>query len=176
MAAEYGLMAEFDTPEEIVNAVEKTKAAGFEKIDAYAPFPVHGLAEALGFTKSRIPMVVFIGGLTGGILGYLLQWWCSAIAYPLNVGGRPLNSVPAFIPITFEMTILFAAFSAVFGMFLLNGLPLPYHPVFNVERFAMASRNHFFLCIESKDPKFSVKNTRAFLESLKPRGVYDIEE
>jgi hypothetical protein len=171
----YGLMAEFDHPEELVTAAERARKAGYRKMDAYTPFPVHGLDEAMGLGRTWLPLVVLIGGIIGGLTGYALQYWISAIDYPLNVGGRPYNSWPAFIPVTFELTVLFAAFAAVLGMLGLNGLPQPYHPVFNVPRFELASRTHFFLCIEATDPRFDREETRRFLESLNPHGVYEVE-
>ena len=140
-------------------------------MDAYSPFPIEELHEALGSHHTRLPLIVLIGGLVGCIGGYALQYWSSVIAYPLNIGGKPLHSWPAFIPVTFECTILVAALSAVLGMLALNGLPMPYHPVFNVPRFALASRNRFFLCIEATDPKFDLEATRRFLERLVPGTV-----
>ncbi len=170
----YGLLAEFDDPAQLVEAAKKAYEEGYRKMDAYTPFPVEGLAEAVGFSKPRLPLLVLIGGIVGAILGFSMQYYGSVIGYPLNIGGRPLNSWPSFIPITFEVTILIAAFTAVLGMFALNGLPQPYHPVFNVERFALASRDRFFLCIESQDPKFDGVGTKKFLESLKPRVVFEV--
>ena len=167
----YGLMAEFENPTALVAATERAHHEGYRCMDAYSPFPIEELHEALGMHHSRLPLIVLIGGIVGGVGGYSLQYWVSAVAYPLNVGGKPLHSWPAFIPVTFECTILVAALSAVLGMLALNGLPQPYHPVFNVPRFALASRNRFFLCIESKDPKFDVERTRRFLETLGPREV-----
>jgi len=172
----YGLLAEFDTPTELVTAVRKARAEGYRVMDAYSPFPIEELAEALHFHDRRLPLIVLLGGLFGGFAGYALEYWTSAIDYPLNVGGRPLHSWPAFIPVTFETTVLFAALSAVLGMLALNGLPMPYHPVFSVPRFALASRNRFFLCIESKDPKFDVESTRQFLETLGPREVTTVAD
>lgn len=171
----YGLMAEFDEPEELSAAVDEARKQGYTKLDAYSPFPIEGLAEKAGIQPTRISMIVLLGGLGGGITGYLMQYYAAVIAYPLNIGGKPLHSWAAFIPVTFEMTVLGAAFAAVFGMLGLNGLPMPYHPVFNVPRFEMASKNRFFICIESRDPKFDRESTRTFLERLKPRGVYDVE-
>src|SRR5881227_592208 len=160
----YGIMAEFDSAQALVDAAHKTHAAGYQKIDAYSPFPIEGLAEEIGFHHDEVPLVVLIGGIIGGLTGYLMQYWMSAVDSPLNIGGKPPHSWPAFIVITFEMTIWFAGISAVFGMLALNGLPMPYHPVFNVPRFALASRNRFFLCVEAGDPKFDIERTRRFLE------------
>ena len=171
----YGLMAEFDDPAAVVTATRRAYAAGYRCMDAYSPYPIEELPHALGVRGNRLPLVVLIGGIVGGLGGYLLEYWISAIAYPLDVGGRPLHSWPAFIPVAFETTILFAALSAVVGMIAANGLPMPYHPVFNVPEFERASRDGFFLCIEAADPKFDVHETRRFLESLNPREVADVE-
>jgi hypothetical protein len=167
----HGLMAEFDDPNALVLAAASAHDAGYRRMDAYSPFPIEELDAALGSHRSRLPLIVLIGGVVGCVGGFLLQYWAAVIAYPVNVGGRPFNSWPAFIPVTFECTILGAALSAVLGMLALNGLPMPYHPVFNVPRFALASRNRFFLCIEAKDAKFDLDATRQFLEALKPREV-----
>jgi hypothetical protein len=172
----YGLMAEFEDPTSLVAATQRAHDAGYRCMDAYSPFPIEELHEALGAHHTRLPLIVLIGGLCGGIGGYTLEYWSSVIAYPLNIGGKPLHSWPAFIPVTFETTILGAALACVLGMLALNGLPEPYHPVFNVPRFALASRNRFFLCIESKDPKFDVEGTRHFLETLNPREITSVED
>jgi hypothetical protein len=164
-------MAEFEDPSALVAAARQAHREGYRRMEGYSPFPIEELHEALGLHHTRLPLVVLVGGLFGCIGGYSLQYWTSAIAYPLNVGGKPFHSWPAFIPVTFECTILAAALSAVLGMLALNGLPMPYHPVFNVPRFALASRNRFFLCIEARDPKFDLENTRRFLETLNPREV-----
>ena len=170
----YGMMAEFDSAQNLVDAAHHTHEAGYVKIDAYSPFPIEGLAEAMGFHKNRVPLVVLIGGLLGGLSGYALQYWISAVSYPINVGGKPYHSWPAFIPVTFEMTILFAGISAVFGMLALNGLPMPYHPVFNVPRFAFATKDRFFLIVFSSDPKYSATETRRFLEGFGPRSISEV--
>jgi hypothetical protein len=167
----YGLMAEFEDPTSLVTATERAHREGYRRMDAYSPFPIEELHHALGSKPTKLPLIVLIGGLIGCIGGYTLEYWSSVIAYPLNIGGKPLHSWPAFIPVTFECTILVAALSAVLGMLALNGLPMPYHPVFSVPRFALASRNRFFLCIESTDPKFDIDATRHFLDSLNPREV-----
>ena len=171
----YGMMAEFATPHDLIAAAEAARSAGYRRMDAFTPFPIERLSEALGHRPSRVPMLVLIGGIVGALAGYGLQYWISAVTYPINVGGRPYNSWPAFIPVTFEVTILVAGIFTVFGMLALNGLPTPYHPVFNVARFALASRDRYFLCIESKDPKFDEAATRAFLADLRPSGVFDVE-
>ena len=171
----YGLIAEFDNPEALVGAAHRAFAEGFRKMDAYSPFPVEGLAEALGFHRTRVPLIVLTGGILGCLGGFFLQYWLAVIDYPINVGGRPLNSWPSFIPVTFELTILIAALSAFFGVLALNGLPMPYHPVFNVERFELASRNRFFLLIEAADPRFDSAGTRRFLENIRSHGVYEVE-
>ncbi len=170
----YGLMAEFDNPADLLAAARAAYAEGYRKMDAYSPMPVHGLAEALGFRRNRLPLIVLLGGLVGCVTAFGMLWAIETIIYPLNVGGRPFNSWPAFIPITFETTILFAALAAVLGMLALNGLPQPYHPVFNAPRFALATHNRFFLCIEAADPKFDLQATRRFLESLHSREVVEV--
>jgi hypothetical protein len=170
----YGLLAEFAGPTELVLAAHRAHEAGYRKMDGYTPFPVEGLSEAIGFTKDRVPLVVLVGGILGGLSGYLMQYWISALSYPINVGGKPYHSWPAFIVVTFEMTVLFAGLAGVLGMLALNGLPMPYHPVFNVPRFAFATRDRFFLCIEASDPKFDRVETRRFLESLAARDIAEV--
>jgi hypothetical protein len=172
----YGLMAEFDSPTDVVEAARATYDAGYRRINAYSPYPIEELAEAIGFHSTRLPLIVLIGGIIGGLVGYGLQYYVAVIDYPINVGGRPYHSWPSFIPITFEMTILFAALSAVFGMLALNKLPQPYHPVFNAERFALASRDRFFLVIEANDPRFDADKARSFLKTLNPKEVVDVEQ
>jgi ActD protein len=170
----YGVMAEFETPTAVVEATREAYAAGYRRMDAFSPYPIEELTDALGIKHTKLPLLVLIGGIVGCFGGYALCTWVSAAAYPLNIGGRPLNSWPAFIPVTFECTILLAAFAAVFGMLALNGLPEPYHPVFNVDSFEMASRNRFFLCIEARDPMFGREETRGFLAGLE--GVAEVRD
>jgi ActD protein len=169
----YGLLAEFSTHEELLHAAEKAYEQGFRKMDGYAPFPVEGLAEALG-KKTRLPLLVLIGGIIGGLSAYFMEWDANVISYPINIGGRPLNSWPAFIPITFELTVLGAAFTAFFFSLGLNGLPRPHHPVFNVPEFERASQDRFFLCIEATDRIFDSDRTRKFLQSLHPLTVAEV--
>ena len=170
----YGMMAEFDSATALVEAARRTRQAGYNKIDAYSPFPIEGLAEEMGFHRNEVPLVVLIGGIVGGLTGYLMQYWMSAVDYPLNIGGKPYHSWPSFIVITFEVTILFAGISAVLGMLALNGLPMPYHPVFNVPRFALASKDRFFLIVFSSDPKYDPAGTRGFLQGLEPRSISEV--
>ncbi len=172
----YGILAEFDTTTEVVAAAAKVRDAGYTKTDAFSPFPIHEMDEALGIRRSILPYVVFGGAITGLLTGLVLQIYTHAIDYPINVGGRPYVSLPSFIPPTYELTILFAGFAAVFGMLFLNGLPQPYHPLFNVPRFALATREKFFLLIESRDPKFDYEETRSFMQSLSPQEVFDVED
>jgi hypothetical protein len=170
-SAIYGVMGKFDDADAIVRAAERAYAEGYRRMDAFTPFHIHGLAQAIGFHRSSVPLLVLIGGIVGGLGGFFLQWYSSAIDYPLNIAGRPYNSWPMFIPITFELTILGAALVAVLGTLALNGLPMPYHPVFNAPGFELATRSHFFLCIESSDPKFDLEATRRFVESLGAQEV-----
>ena len=170
----YGTMAEFASANDLVAAARRTHEAGYRKIDAYSPFPVEELADAIGFHRNHVPLVTLIGAITGGLGGYLMQYWIAVISYPVNVGGRPYHSWPAFIIVTFEMTILFGAIAAVFGMLALNGLPMPYRPVFNVPRFALASKDRFFLIVFATDPKYDAKGTRQFLEGLNARSISEV--
>lgn len=172
--APFGLLAEFESPEELLSAAQLAHGEGFRRVDAFSPFPIEGLSEALGKSGTRVPLLVFTGAAVGAIIGYLLQYYCAALAYPLNVGGRPLNNWPAFIPVTFKMTVLLGALSAVIGMHFLNGLPMPYHPAFNVPRFALASRDRFFLLIESSDRQFDLETTKTFLLSLEPFEISEV--
>ena len=172
---QYGLMAEFEKPEELLAAAESAYREGYRRMDAHSPFPIEGLAEAIGFHNTRVPLIVLVGGLLGCLGGFFLQYWVSVIDYPSNVGGRPLFSLPAFIPIIFECTILFASLAGVIAMLGLNGLPMPYHPLFNAPRFALASRDRFFLCIEATDPKFDRDLTRRFLERQIPRSITEVD-
>jgi hypothetical protein len=171
----YGLMAEFSSEDSLLTATRAAYDAGYRRMDAYSPLPIEGLAEALGFRHTRVPLIVLIGGVIGCVGGFALQYWISVVDYPVNVGGRPYNSWPSFIPVTFELTILVAALAALLGMLVLNGLPMPYHPVFNVPRFAQATRDRFFLCIEANDPKFDRDTSRQFLERLNSTSVIVVE-
>lgn len=171
----YGIMAEFEGPNELVHAARRTYEAGYRRINGYSPYPIEELSEAVGFTHTSLPLIVFIGGVLGGIGGFLMQYWIEVINYPINVGGKPFNSWPAFIPITFECTVLAAAFSAVLGMLILNKLPQPYHPVFNAPNFAMATRDRFFLVVEANDPKYSHAAVVELFKSLNAQEIIEVE-
>ena len=171
----YGVIAEFDGPADLVHAARKTYEAGYRRINGYSPYPIEELSEAIGFTHTRLPLIVFIGGVFGALAGYFMQYYIEVIDYPLNVGGKPYNSWPAFIPITFEMTVLCAAFAAVLGMLVLNKLPQPYHPVFNAPNFALATRDRFFLAVEANDPQFDHAEVVQLLKSLNAIEVNDVE-
>lgn len=170
----YGVMAEFDNPTALVNAARAAREKGYRKLDAYSPFPIEELTDALHLHHNKLPLIVLCGGILGGLTGFFLQYYVAVIYFPINVAGRPLNSWPSFVIITFELTILFGAISAVLGLLALCGLPMPYHPTFNVPRFALASRNRFFLCIEATDPLFDHDGTSAFLETFEPREVSEV--
>lgn len=171
----YGLMAEFATPEDLLRAAQGAYDAGYRKMDAYSPSQVEGVAEAIGFKKTQVPLVVLVGGIIGCLTAYGMQYYSAVRDYPVNVGGRPLHSWPAFIPITFELTVLFAAFAAVLGMLAMNRLPKPYHPVFNVPEFKLASQTRFFLCLQAEDPEFSEESAQLFLQSLGPLAIHEVE-
>jgi hypothetical protein len=170
----HGLMAEFDNPTDLVGAADRARLAGYTVMDAYSPFPIEELDEALGLKKNPMPLITLLGGIFGGLGGYGLEYWTQVIAWPMNIGGRPFHSWPHFIPVTFECTVLGASLAAFVGMLALNGLPKPYHPVFNVPAFDRASRDRFFLCIESTDPKFDRHATGSFLKGLHPLGVSEV--
>ena len=170
----YGLIAEFADERALVDAARRARAEGYRNIDAYAPFSVEGLSDALGFRKDRVALITLLGGIVGGVGVYFLQWYTAVIDYPINAGGRPLHSWPAFIPATFEMTVLGAALAAFFGMLILNGLPRLNHPIFDAPDFDLASRNRFFLCIEAADPRFDAEQTRRFLDELDPMNVGEV--
>ncbi len=170
----YGLLAQFDSPTAVVEAARRAHQAGYRKMDAYSPFPIEDLTDAIGFHHSRLPLLVLVGGLLGMAGGFGLQYWVAVIEYPLNAGGKPFFSWPSFIPVSFETTVLMAALFAVLGMLALNGLPMPYHPVFNVPEFALASKDKFFLCLEAADPQFDREASRKFLESMQPKGVWEV--
>lgn len=170
----YGLMAEFDDPNALIEAARQARAAGYRRMDAYTPIPLHGLTEALGNPPTRLPWITFAGGLLGAAGGYALLYYLTVIDYPMNVGGRPVHSWPAFMPVVFELTVLGASLASVLGMLALNGLPMPYHPVFNVPEFRLASRNRFFLCIEAADGQYDPERTRSFLAGLQAHSVQEV--
>jgi hypothetical protein len=172
----FGVMGEFETPEQLLAASKRVRDAGYKHVDAYTPFPIEGLAQSLGFRWTYVPLITLIGGIFGGLGGFSLEYWCSAISYPINIAGRPLNSWPAFIPVTFELTVLGASLFSVIGMIALNKLPQPYHPVFNVERFAAASTDRFFLCIESRDEKFNLAEASRLLQELHAVHVTEVRD
>jgi hypothetical protein len=172
----YGLLAEFESPTALVQATRSAYEAGYRRMDAYAPFPIEELPDALGFHRTKMPLLILIGGIVGALSGFALQYYCAVISYPVNVAGRPLNSWPSWIPVTFELTVLIASLTAVFGLLALCGLPMPYHPLFHVPRFSRATRDAFFLCIESADPRFERTATRDFLAGLNPREISEVPQ
>jgi len=174
MTKSYGWLAEFKTPEDLLEAAKRARAAGYRRIEAYTPFPVEGLVEAVGSYRDRIPLLTLIGGIAGGAGGYYMQWYSAVIDYPINQGGRPYHSWPAFIPVTFELTVLGAALAAFVGLLALNGLPKLYHPLFNVPEFELASRSRFFLCVRQKDPHYERDAVQQFLQSLKPLALTEV--
>jgi hypothetical protein len=174
----YGLLGEFDSPRQLMDAAKKAREAGYRRMDAFAPFPVEGLSRALGLGRKHdlVPLLTLVGGLGGGLTGFFFQVWANVSSYPQNIAGRPLNSWPAFIPVTFELTVLGASLFAVFGMLALNRLPQPHHPLFNIERFKRASNDKFFLCIESHDAKFHLVETARFLQSVNAQHVTEVRD
>jgi len=170
----HGLAAEFATPEQLLEAARTARDQGYKRMDAYSPFPIDGLPQALGHKRTIVPLVVLIGGIVGGSGGYFMEWYANVVSYPINIAGRPLHSWPMFIPITFELTVLCAALSAFFGSFLMNRLPQPYHPIFHAQNFERASVDRFFLCIEARDEKFDSAATRKFLEGLRPLTISEV--
>ena len=172
----YGLVAEFENPTALVQAARSAHEAGYRRMDAYSPFPIEGLSEAMGYHRTAMPLLILIGGIMGALGGFGLQYYCAVLSYPVNVAGRPLNSWPSFIPVTFEMTVLLGSLTAVFGLIALCGLPMPYHPLFHVPRFSRATCDGFFLCIESADPRFDRETTKNFLTGLNPSDVSEVPE
>lgn len=170
----YGLLAEFATADALLAAANRMRQAGYRQLEAYAPFAVEGLAEAVGFRRNRVPLITLLGGIVGGVGTYFLQWYAAVIDYPINVGGRPLHSWPSFLPPTFEITILGAAFAAVFGMLIANGLPRLHHPLFDVPEFDLATRNRFFLLLPARDPAFDAAGGRRLLQDLQPLLVREV--
>jgi hypothetical protein len=168
----YGLMAEFGSADELLTAARRVREAGYTKFDPMSPFPIHGMGEAIGFKERSVAKIVLLGGILGLLGGYSLEYYTQVIDWPMNIGGRPPHAWPMFVPPAFETTILLASISALVGMLALNGLPQPYHPLFNIPSFELASRSHFFLCIEARDPKFDLDDTRQFLEGLAPISIY----
>lgn len=169
----YAIVGEFESPEKLIKVAEEAKFAGYRVMDAYSPFPIHGLSDAIGFRDTKVPWTVFIFAIIGLTCGYSLQFWTSVIDYPMNVGGKPMNSIPAFIPVSYETTILFSAISAAVGMFVYNRLPMPYHPIFNAKNFERASQDRFFLAIEAADPKYDAD---AIEKLLRSNGALEVSE
>jgi hypothetical protein len=174
MSEPWGLLAEFATADELVAAARRAHEAGYVRAEAYSPFHVEGLAEALGFERNHVPFFTFVGAVLGGIGGFFLQWYSAVVDFPINVGGRPLDSWPMFVPVTFEMAVLGGALSAAISMFAANGLPRLRHPLFAVPEFDMATRNRFFLCLRADDPAFDAKKARDFLDGLHPMRCVEV--
>ena len=172
----YGFLAEFDSPEALKEGVRAARLEGFRKFDAYSPFPVEGLADDMNLRRSPVPMITLAGGVIGFLTAAVMQYYSSVIAYPINIGGRPLDSWPSFVMVTFELTVLFAGLSGALGMLAINGLPKPHHPLFNVTRFERVTQDGFFFCIEATDPMFHPERTWQFLEGLKPEGIYAVQD
>lgn len=173
----YGVLGEFDTEHQLLHAARAARQAGYENVEGYTPFPIEALTEALGLKRNKVPLLTLIGGLCGGLGGFYFQYWVNVTSYPMNIGGRPFNSWPAFIPVTFELTVLGASLAAVFGMLALNGLPEPYHPLFNVDRFVKhATTDKFFLCIEARDKKFNVAEATRFFESVHATNISEVQD
>ena len=172
----YGFLAEFNSPEALLTAIRRARAEGFRSMDAYTPFPMEGIVEELGIHGSPIPRIMFFGGLVGFLTSAVMQYYSAVYDYPFKIGGRPLNSWPAFVMVVFEVTVLFAGLSGAFGLLAISGLPKPHHPLFNVLRFERASQDGFFFCIEARDPMFDPDRTWRFLEDLKPEGVYAVQD
>ena len=170
----YGVAAEFGTPDDLLDAIRKLRADGVRDLEAYTPFPIDGLADALDLKRNCVPLATLIGGVIGGVGGYFMQWYAAVVSFPVNVGGRPLHSWPMFVPVSFELTILCAAFSAVFAMLFANGLPRLHHPIFDVPGFDLASRNRFFLCIRARESDFDASRARKRLERLHALAVHEV--
>jgi hypothetical protein len=171
----YGLVAEFDDADDFLIAAGRTREEGYTRMEGYAPFPMEGMSEALGHTDTWIPKIMLVGGILGAFSGFGLLFWTTVVAYPLNIGGRPIFAWPSYIPITFEMTVLLSSLAGVVGMFLLNGLPSPYHPLFEAPNFDRATSDRFFLCVEAVDPRFDLEQTRSFLEGLRALQVSEVQ-
>jgi hypothetical protein len=172
----YGFLAEFADPEALRQCIRRARQEGFRRIDAYTPFPIEAVSEELGVPHSRVPLIVLIGALIGGLGGAVMQWYSSVYDYPLNIGGRPFNSWPSFVVITFELTVLFGGLFGVLAMLALNGLPKPHHPLFNEPHFDRATQDRFFFCIEATDPKFDTEQTWKFLQDVNPEGLYVVQD
>jgi hypothetical protein len=172
----HGMLAEFESEEAILHAAQAVRDAGFNNVEGYTPFAVEGLAELLGCKTTRVAAITFFCGVLGAMLGFGMCWYANVISYPWNIGGRPPNSWPAWIPITFELMVLGASSGAFFGMLALNGFPRPYHPVFNAPQFERASKDRFFLCVEAKDPQYDAERLRQLFQALSPISLSEVPE